>query len=113
MCNDEITRSFAIGLFAVVIAVASALAGYFYTVSQGVRNAEIIIAEEIKKEEAEKETMVNFLNESRNDPDYRYVVDGVELQDIDENTIENCDMYRIVIDEETKTVIFTTRGFGN
>lgn len=110
--EDTVTKGFIVFLIVLMIVWAIVTTVYHYKLEQYHSAREAAITEEIKKEEAEKETMVNFLKESRNDPEYRYIVDGVELQDIDENTIENCDLYRIVIDEETKTVIFTTRGFG-
>lgn len=110
--EDKVTRCFITLLGVLMIGMSVAKMGYYYTIDQNNRKIEATIADTIKKEESEKEEIIDFLNESRNDPEHRYIIDGIELQDIDENTIKNCDRYHIVIDEETKTIIITTRDFG-
>lgn len=89
------------GILLIVFAVSAS--GNIYVRKQIETNMETMSA--IIEEHTNMETTIK---NSVSDGEYRYIVDGVELETIDDRTISNYDAYNIVIDEKTKTIVMTS-----
>ena len=67
------------------------------------------VHKEIETKLVEQQILQNELTVTLHDSEYVYVVDGVELSEIDSKTIEDIYKYNVTIDHENKIVVLTSR----